>query len=223
MPLKIGSRKYRKPEERQGQSGRRSRQAPVRRFRRLSKGHRCRSRSGHSGHLAGLPPHSLGSRGKSWQTRLHGKAGRRRRRRCAGGSGRRRGSQEENLAIGVGLQRHHQNKYIETIKRLQDGASATSSTRVYWNGSGVWVKPRIPGETEMTYQMRNWYYFNWLCGDHIVEQHIHNLDVINWLTGKFRPRPRAWAAARCGSARNTARSSIITPSSSLTAPATVHA
>ncbi len=37
----------------------------------------------------------------------------------------------------------------------------------------------------MTYQMRNWYYFTWLSGDHIVEQHIHNLDVINWLTGKF--------------------------------------
>jgi predicted dehydrogenase len=35
----------------------------------------------------------------------------------------------------------------------------------------------------MTYQMRNWYYFNWLCGDHIVEQHIHNLDVCNWIQG----------------------------------------
>jgi myo-inositol 2-dehydrogenase / D-chiro-inositol 1-dehydrogenase len=35
--------------------------------------------------------------------------------------------------------------------------------------------------TEMEYQLRNWYYFVWLCGDHICEQHIHNIDVINWL------------------------------------------
>jgi predicted dehydrogenase len=45
----------------------------------------------------------------------------------------------------------------------------------------VWVRPRKEGQSEMEYQMRNWYYFNWLCGDHITEQHIHNLDVINWL------------------------------------------
>src|SRR5690606_7149959 len=56
-------------------------------------------------------------------------------------------------------------------------------TRVYWNSEGVWVQPRRPDESEMTYQMRNWYYFNWLCGDHIVEQHIHNLDVSNWVRG----------------------------------------
>ncbi|MEM6572004.1 MAG: Gfo/Idh/MocA family oxidoreductase, partial [Planctomycetota bacterium] len=49
---------------------------------------------------------------------------------------------------------------------------------------GVWVKPRQPQWNEMEYQMRNWYYFNWLCGDHIVEQHIHNLDVGNWVMGK---------------------------------------
>jgi len=95
-------------------------------------------------------------------------------------------AKKKNLALGVGLQRHHQNSYIETIKRLQDGAIGDIVySRVYWNGAGVWVKPRLPDENEMTYQMRNWYYFNWLCGDHIVEQHIHNLDVINWLTGKY--------------------------------------
>jgi predicted dehydrogenase len=60
--------------------------------------------------------------------------------------------------------------------------------RCYWNGNTPWVKPRADLEkqygrklTEMEYQLRNWYYFNWLCGDHIVEQHIHNLDVINWV------------------------------------------
>ena len=93
-------------------------------------------------------------------------------------------AKEKQLAVGVGLQRHHQYPYIETIQRLQDGAIGDIvSARVYWNGAGVWVRPRKPGQTEMEYQMRNWYYFNWLCGDHIVEQHIHNLDVINWLKG----------------------------------------
>lgn len=88
----------------------------------------------------------------------------------------------KNLAVAVGLQRHHEPIYIETIKRLQDGEiGRIVATRAYWNGDGVWVRPRKDGQTEMEYQMRNWYYFNWLCGDHITEQHIHNLDVINWL------------------------------------------
>jgi len=90
----------------------------------------------------------------------------------------------KNLAVQVGLQRHHEPIYIETIKRLQDGEiGRIVATRAYWNGDGVWVRPRKDGQTEMEYQMRNWYYFNWLCGDHITEQHIHNLDVINWLMG----------------------------------------
>jgi myo-inositol 2-dehydrogenase/D-chiro-inositol 1-dehydrogenase len=95
-------------------------------------------------------------------------------------------AKQKNLAVGVGLQRRHQKAYMETIKRLQDGAIGDMvASRVYWNGAGVWVKPRSEGQTEMEYQMRNWYYFNWLCGDHIVEQHIHNLDVINWLKNGF--------------------------------------
>jgi myo-inositol 2-dehydrogenase/D-chiro-inositol 1-dehydrogenase len=97
-----------------------------------------------------------------------------------------RQAKEKNLGVGVGLQRHHQNSYLETIKRLQDGAIGDMiAARVYWNGAGLWVHPRKPEQTEMEYQMRNWYYFNWLCGDHIVEQHIHNIDVINWLKGKY--------------------------------------
>ncbi|HTD65252.1 MAG TPA: dehydrogenase, partial [Candidatus Limnocylindria bacterium] len=62
------------------------------------------------------------------------------------------------------------------------------ATRAYWNGNTPWVKKRADLEnqygrklTEMEYQLRNWYYFVWLCGDHIVEQHIHNLDMVNWL------------------------------------------
>jgi predicted dehydrogenase len=91
-------------------------------------------------------------------------------------------AKEKNLAVAVGLQRRHEPRYRDTIQRLQDGAIGDIIlTRAYWNGGGVWTRPRQDGQTEMEYQMRNWYYFNWLCGDHIVEQHIHNLDVINWL------------------------------------------
>lgn len=95
-------------------------------------------------------------------------------------------AKEKNLAVAVGLQRRHERRYRETIKRLQDGAIGDIIlTRAYWNGGGVWTRPRKPEQTEMAYQMRNWYYFNWLCGDHITEQHIHNLDVINWLKDGF--------------------------------------
>ncbi|MDA1180306.1 MAG: Gfo/Idh/MocA family oxidoreductase, partial [Planctomycetota bacterium] len=95
-------------------------------------------------------------------------------------------AKEKNLAVAVGLQRRHEPRYQETIKRLQDGMIGDINfTRAYWNGAGVWVRSRKPNESEMDYQLRNWYYFNWLCGDHIVEQHIHNLDVINWLKNGY--------------------------------------
>ncbi len=95
-------------------------------------------------------------------------------------------AKKKNLGVGVGLQRRHQKGYIETIKRLQDGAIGDIMTaRVYWNGTTPWVIKREAGQTEMEYQMRNWYYFTWICGDHIVEQHIHNMDVINWLKNGY--------------------------------------
>jgi predicted dehydrogenase len=98
-------------------------------------------------------------------------------------------AKRKNLKVGVGLQRHHQQPYIETVQRLHDGAIGDIvSMRCYWNGSGVWVRPRQRGQTEMEYQMRNWYYFNWLCGDHINEQHIHNIDVINWVKNAYPVR-----------------------------------
>ncbi len=96
-------------------------------------------------------------------------------------------AKEKNLKVGVGLQRHHQASYLETIKRLQDGMIGDFvAFRAYWNGGGVWEPPlkREDAKSEMEYQLRNWYYYNWLCGDHIVEQHIHNLDVCNWVLGK---------------------------------------
>jgi len=92
----------------------------------------------------------------------------------------------KNLAVQVGLQRHHEPMYKQTMERLKDGAIGDINfARAYWNNEGVWTRPRQPNQTELEYQMRNWYYFNWLCGDHINEQHIHNIDVINWLFDDF--------------------------------------
>ena len=93
-------------------------------------------------------------------------------------------SKKKNLKVGVGLQRHHQPHYIETVEALQNGVIGDIlAYRCYWNGGGVWDprKSREECKSEMEYQMRNWYYYVWLCGDHICEQHIHNLDVCNWI------------------------------------------
>jgi len=106
-------------------------------------------------------------------------------------------AKQKNLKVGVGLQRRHQLGYLETLKRLNDGAVGDIvAMRVYWNGGPVGPKARRAElekrmgrpPTEMEYQIRNWYMFNWLCGDHIVEQHIHNIDVANWVLGSHPVR-----------------------------------
>jgi predicted dehydrogenase len=93
-------------------------------------------------------------------------------------------ARKKKLNVVVGLQRHYQNSYRELYKR-KDMIGDITSAQAWWNNDGVWVRGRQPGQTEMEYQMRNWYYFNWLCGDHINEQHIHNIDVINWFKGGY--------------------------------------
>ncbi|MCH5596793.1 Gfo/Idh/MocA family protein [Niabella ginsengisoli] len=93
-------------------------------------------------------------------------------------------AKQKKLNVVVGLQRRYQNSYRELFKR-KDLIGDITSAQAWWNNDGVWVKERQPNQTEMEYQMRNWYYFNWLCGDHIVEQHVHNIDVINWFKGGY--------------------------------------
>ncbi|MDB6125810.1 MAG: Myo-inositol 2-dehydrogenase [Pedosphaera sp.] len=93
-------------------------------------------------------------------------------------------AKKKGLSIVAGTQRRHQKDYQETIKRIQDGAiGEIIAARAYWNGNELWHHGRNADWSEMEYQCRNWYYFTWLCGDHIVEQHVHNLDVINWVMG----------------------------------------
>ena len=95
-------------------------------------------------------------------------------------------AKEKKLNVVVGLQRHYEHKYLELSKRVHQGdIGKIVGGQVYWNSGGVWVRKREPGQTELEYQMRNWYYFNWLCGDHILEQHIHNIDVANWFIGEY--------------------------------------
>ena len=89
---------------------------------------------------------------------------------------------QKGLKVGVGLQRHHLPHYVETIKRIHDGALGDIKLlRVWWNMGNIWTKGRQPGDTEMMYQVRNWQYFDYFGGDNIVEQHVHNLDVANWV------------------------------------------
>lgn len=95
-------------------------------------------------------------------------------------------AQQKKLNVVVGLQRHYQRSYLELEKLLLKGRIGDIvGGQVYWNGSGVWMRPREYQQTELEYQMRNWYYFTWLCGDHILEQHIHNIDVANWFIGDY--------------------------------------
>ncbi len=93
-------------------------------------------------------------------------------------------SLKKNLAIVAGTQRRHQAGYLETLKRIHDGAIGDLvGGRGYWNQNILWAHARKPGMSDAVYQIYNWYAFLWLCGDHIVEQHVHNLDVLNWAFG----------------------------------------
>jgi len=91
-------------------------------------------------------------------------------------------AKQKKLAVAVGHHLRHETKHIEVVKRIHDGLIGTVKfLRVYFNTSGIWNRPRKPGQTEMQYQVYNWYHFVWLSGDHIAEQHVHDIDVGNWI------------------------------------------
>jgi predicted dehydrogenase len=94
-------------------------------------------------------------------------------------------AKKKNLKVGVGLQRRHQPSYQEAIKRINDGEIGDLvDLSCYWNGGPPAKQPFDRGSlSELEYQIRNWYFFAWLSGDHICEQHVHNLDVCNWVKG----------------------------------------
>jgi predicted dehydrogenase len=88
---------------------------------------------------------------------------------------------QKGLGIVAGTQRRHQNVYNDIMKRVHEGAIGDIvAAQCYWNQGGLWKVDRQQSMTDMEWQIRNWLYFAWLSGDHIVEQHVHNLDVVNW-------------------------------------------
>ncbi|MEZ6195080.1 MAG: Gfo/Idh/MocA family oxidoreductase [Planctomycetota bacterium] len=93
-------------------------------------------------------------------------------------------AEEKGLAIVTGTQRRHQASYLETMRRIREGEiGEIVAAQCYWNQGALWSHPREKFKTDVEWQMRNWLYFTWLSGDHIVEQHIHNIDVVNWAIG----------------------------------------
>ncbi|MCZ7637298.1 MAG: Gfo/Idh/MocA family oxidoreductase [Verrucomicrobia bacterium] len=93
-------------------------------------------------------------------------------------------AKRKNLGIASGTQRRHMRGYNEAIKRIHDGMIGDiQCLRCYWNGGVIWVIERTPQMSDMEWQLRNWNYFTWLGGDHYVEQHLHNIDVMNWVMG----------------------------------------
>ena len=90
---------------------------------------------------------------------------------------------EKKLSVVSGAQRRHEKCYLEAVQRVQDGAiGKVLSASVYWNQGGLWMHKRAdhPNWSDTEWQLRNWLYFTWLSGDHITEQHVHNLDVAHW-------------------------------------------
>jgi myo-inositol 2-dehydrogenase / D-chiro-inositol 1-dehydrogenase len=88
------------------------------------------------------------------------------------------------LRVVAGLQRHYQTGYLQSMRRIHDGQIGTiTSGRCYWNQGRLWHAERTPSRRDLEWQIRNWLYFTWLSGDHVCEQHVHNLDVINWAVG----------------------------------------
>jgi len=90
----------------------------------------------------------------------------------------------KNLAVITGNQRHHQRKYIESYKKIMEGyIGEITGGVVYWNQDQLWYRSREKGWSDAEWMIRDWVNWKWLSGDHIVEQHVHNLDVFTWFSG----------------------------------------
>jgi predicted dehydrogenase len=88
------------------------------------------------------------------------------------------------LSVVAGTQRRHEECYLAALGRVREGAiGRVVAARCSWNQGGLWMNEPRPEWSDMEWQLRNWLYFTWLSGDHIVEQHVHNLDVVNWAIG----------------------------------------
>jgi predicted dehydrogenase len=90
----------------------------------------------------------------------------------------------QKLSVVAGTQRRHERSYLALMERVHNGEiGELVGASCYWNQGGLWVHDRKAEYSDMEWQCRNWLYFAWLSGDHICEQHIHNIDVVNWAMG----------------------------------------
>ena len=94
-------------------------------------------------------------------------------------------AESAGLCVATGTQRRHQRDYVKTFEMVKNGAIGDLvSANCYWNQSKLWHVNREPGWTDMEAMLRDWVNWTWLSGDHIVEQHVHNIDVVNWFFEK---------------------------------------
>lgn len=93
-------------------------------------------------------------------------------------------AQAKGLSVVTGTQRHHERRYVEANKQIQAGLiGEITGGNVYWNQGMLWYRTREIGWTDMEWNIRDWVNWKWLSGDHIVEQHVHNIDVFLWMSG----------------------------------------
>lgn len=95
-----------------------------------------------------------------------------------------RQAEAKNLRVVTGTQRHHQRCYVESFQQIMNGAiGEITGGVVYWNQSMLWYRERQPQWNDFEFMVRDWVNWKWLSGDHIVEQHVHNIDVFTWFSG----------------------------------------
>jgi len=93
-------------------------------------------------------------------------------------------SRSKNLKVVAGTQRRHEACYVEGVGRIAKGdIGKVVAGRVYWNMGSLWNVAPDAKKSDVENQVRNWLYHSWLSGDHIVEQHVHQLDVMQWVMG----------------------------------------
>jgi predicted dehydrogenase len=104
-------------------------------------------------------------------------------------------AQAKGLSVVTGTQRHHQRPYVEAFQKIQQGLiGEITGGNVYWNQGMLWYKERQNGWSDMEWMIRDWVNWKWLSGDHIVEQHVHNIDVFLWMSGLKPVKATAFGA-----------------------------
>ena len=104
-------------------------------------------------------------------------------------------AQAKGLSVVCGTQRHHQRPYVEAYQKIQEGMiGEITGGNVYWNQSMLWYRNREKAWSDTEWMIRDWVNWKWLSGDHIVEQHVHNIDVFLWMSGLKPVKATAFGA-----------------------------